>query len=100
VADGAGGSSAAEQNYGASQVAQAFAAAIKSRRLDLLLAQESVAQAATVDRSYFGRLERGDNQPSLGVFIRVAGALSMSPTTLMQDVLVRLEAQSVTGVEN
>lgn len=99
VVDGSGVSGAAEQNFVASEVAQAFATVIKARRLRLSLAQESVAQFATVDRSYFGRLERGDNQPSLGVFMRVAAALSVSPTTLMQDVLDQLAVQGEVGVE-
>lgn len=71
-------------------VAEAFASAIRARRLELSLGQETVAQLAGVDRSYFGRLERAGSQPSVAVFIRVASALSTTPPELMQDVLDRM----------
>src|SRR5690349_6911738 len=41
------------------------------------LSQESLAVDADVDRSYVGRLERGIENPTIGVLDRLAGALSV-----------------------
>jgi XRE family transcriptional regulator, regulator of sulfur utilization len=38
---------------------------------------------ASVDRSYYGKLERGERQPSLGIMLRIARALGISGADLM-----------------
>ena len=41
---------------------------------------------ANVDRSYYGKLERGERQPSLGLLLRIAGALECSGAELVSRV--------------
>ena len=43
-----------------------------------------------MDRSYLGRLERGEKQPSLDVVFRLAAALGVAPG----DLVAKIEAQS------
>jgi transcriptional regulator with XRE-family HTH domain len=47
------------------------------RRLRVMrgLSQEALAADANVDRSYVGRLERGQENPTIGLLERIAGAL-------------------------
>ena len=56
----------------------AIGSAIKQRRGEMGLSQESVALQAGVDRSYLGRVERGDNNAALLTLIRIAGVLELS----------------------
>lgn len=46
-------------------------------------AQDHFALMASVDRSYYGKLERGERQPSLGLLLRIAGALGVPGATLV-----------------
>jgi transcriptional regulator with XRE-family HTH domain len=43
-----------------------------------------MALIAGVDRSYFGKLERGERQPSLSILLRIAGALGVSGAELVK----------------
>ncbi len=47
------------------------------------VAQDAVVLGAGIDRSYFGKRERGERQPSLGIHLRVAGALGVSAAELV-----------------
>ena len=41
---------------------------------------------ANIDRSYFGKLERGERQPSLAVILRIAQGLTISASALLSKV--------------
>jgi len=45
-----------------------------------------------VDRSYYGKLERGERQPSLSVLIKCAAAFAQSATALMAEIEEQLAA--------
>jgi transcriptional regulator with XRE-family HTH domain len=47
-------------------------------RVEQKLSQESLAERAGVDRTYVSRLERGIENPSIGILDKVAIALSVS----------------------
>ena len=53
-------------------------------REDRGLAQDEFALKAAIDRSYYGKLERGERQPSLGLLLRVARALGVSGALLVE----------------
>jgi transcriptional regulator with XRE-family HTH domain len=38
-----------------------------------------------VDRSYFGRLERGQRQPTVGLLLRIAAALGVTGSELLAE---------------
>ena len=65
-------------------LALAFGQPVRSVRESAGVAQEALALIAEMDRSYLGRLERGEKQPSLDVVFRLAAALGVAPGDLVK----------------
>ncbi len=63
----------------------ALGGAIKRIRLEKEISQERLALLAEVDRSYVGRVERGDNNAAILTLARLAKALDISIADLMQE---------------
>jgi len=63
----------------------ALGEAIRRIRLSKDISQEQLALLAEVDRSYAGRVERGDNNVAVLTLARFAGALDISISKLMQE---------------
>jgi transcriptional regulator with XRE-family HTH domain len=61
----------------------ALGEALRSIRLSKSISQERLALTAEVDRSYVGRVERGDNNVAVVTLVRLAAALDISVATLM-----------------
>lgn len=57
--------------------------AIRRIRLEKGISQEKLALLAEVDRSYVGRVERGDNNVAVLTLARLAKALEVSMRDLM-----------------
>ena len=55
--------------------AAAFGRVVRHARVAAGISQEALAYMAGLERSYFGRIERGKNQPTLYVILKVAAAL-------------------------
>lgn len=66
------------------QALVALGVAIRQTRLDRGMSQESLALLAEVDRSYLGRVERGDNNVAVLTLIRIAKALDVTTVELMK----------------
>lgn len=62
----------------------ALGAAIRRLREARSISQERLALDAEVDRSYVGRVERGDNAVAVLTLVRLAAALGVSASTLME----------------
>lgn len=62
----------------------ALGEAIRLVRLSKDISQEKLALLAEVDRSYVGRVERGDNNVAVLTLSRLATALGISLSTLMR----------------
>lgn len=62
----------------------ALGRAIREMRAARGISQEKLALLAEVDRSYVGRIERGDNNVALLTLRRLADALGVSVARLMQ----------------
>jgi transcriptional regulator with XRE-family HTH domain len=58
-------------------------AAIRSVRLEQGLSQEALADAAGIDRSHMGKIERGERNVSVLNVARVSDALQVSIASLM-----------------
>ena len=58
-------------------------AAIRSARLERGLSQEAFADAAGIDRSHFGKIERGERNVSVLNVARVCDALDVTIASLM-----------------
>lgn len=59
--------------------------AIRRIRLEKGISQEKLALLAEVDRSYVGRVERGDNNVAVLTLARLAKALDVSLSELMEE---------------
>jgi len=57
--------------------------AIREARLAQGISQEKLALLADVDRSYLGRIERGDNNVATLTLLRIANALDMTMSKLL-----------------
>ena len=62
----------------------ALGRAIRELRRANGVSQEKLALMAEVDRSYVGRIERGDNNAAVLTLARLASALDVSIAKLMQ----------------
>lgn len=62
----------------------ALGEAIRRIRLEKGISQEKLALLAEVNRSYVGRVERGDNNVALLTLARLAKALDVSMSELME----------------
>lgn len=65
-------------------IARAFGVAVVNMRREAKISQESLALLAGVDRSYMGKLERGQGAPNIVAVVRIAAALGCTATELVQ----------------
>lgn len=63
----------------------ALGEAIRLARKEQGISQERLALLAEIDRSYMGRVERGDNNVAVLTLIRIAQALGVSLKDLMNN---------------
>lgn len=71
------------QRYDPSLVA--LGASIRRVRKELGISQEKLALAAEVDRSYLGRVERGDNNVAMLTLVKIAQGLNTTVTQLVTE---------------
>jgi transcriptional regulator with XRE-family HTH domain len=69
----------------------AFGKVLREYRERAALSQESLADAAELDRTFIGMLERGQRQPTLESLFRIAAALEVAPQTLISRTAAELE---------
>lgn len=62
-----------------------FGRRVKEKRLELNLSQEKLANMANIDRTYLPEIERGKRNISLGIADKIAKALNVSLTSLLED---------------
>lgn len=74
------------------EVALALGKVARSHREASGIPQDIFAYTAGIDRSYYGKIERGERQPSLGVLLRIARALGVSGAELLAAVEADLHA--------
>ena len=67
----------------AGRVSEAFGAALRARRVEVGLSQESLAAKARLDRTYVGGLERGERNPTLRVIWQLAESLDVPASQLL-----------------
>ena len=61
-----------------------FGQAVQWRRHELCVSQEKLAARAGIHRTYLGDIERGNRNPALVNICRIAAALGMRPSQLLQ----------------
>ena len=63
--------------------ALAFGQAVRAARMEQGMAQEELAALAEIERSHFGKIERGEHMPTLALILRIAVALNRSAADLI-----------------
>jgi DNA-binding XRE family transcriptional regulator len=63
--------------------AAAFGVVVRTLRKKLGLSQEVLAHMADIERTHFSAIERGQNQPSLWLILKISKALGVSSADLM-----------------
>jgi transcriptional regulator with XRE-family HTH domain len=58
---------------------------VRARRKALDLSQEALADAAGIDRSHMGKIERGERNITLLNLLKIAAALDGLPSDLLRD---------------
>ncbi|MGO1592295.1 MAG: helix-turn-helix domain-containing protein [Ancrocorticia sp.] len=90
------------------QVATLFAKTLRSRREELGLSQEDVAQKAGIDRNHYqlmehARSDRKSNKPvnpQMFTLLRLADALKMPLEDLIEDVAITYRRESGSSLGN
>ncbi len=67
-------------------VAVACGSVLRAWRVERGIAQDALALQAGVDRSYYGKLERGERQPSLSVLLKCASAFGQPAASLVDAI--------------
>lgn len=65
------------------QLAKALGAKIRAQRKTLGLSQDALALACDLDRSYMGRIERGEVNITVEKLYRLASKLECEPASLL-----------------
>jgi transcriptional regulator with XRE-family HTH domain len=73
-------------------IARAFGEVVRSLREQIATPQDKFALLVNIDRSYYGKLERGERQPSLAVLLRIAEGLKIAPGDLVARTDERIKA--------
>lgn len=67
-------------------VRHVFGTRLREVRAARGMSQEDLAFAAKIHRTYVGGIERGERNPSLSNVVRLAKALRMTPSELLEGV--------------
>lgn len=73
---------------------KALAAEVKRRRLALEMSQEDLAFRADVHRTFVGKIEVGQTQPSFTVLFHLAQALETDVLDLLAGVVARVPKET------
>ncbi|SFP67831.1 Helix-turn-helix domain-containing protein [Geopseudomonas sagittaria] len=68
------------------QLAKALGARIRTQRKACRLSQDALALACSLDRSYMGRIERGEVNITIEKLYRIASVLACDPISLLPQV--------------
>lgn len=63
-----------------------FGKSLRKRRLEKLLTQEVLALESNLSRAYISDIEMGKKDPSLFTVFKLANALQLKPSVLIDDV--------------
>lgn len=65
--------------------ARIFGEILREYRRAKGLSQEALAEITNLDRNHIGKIERGENLPTLGVLLRLARGIGVRPGILIDE---------------
>lgn len=68
------------------KVREQFGKNLKNYRQSMGISQEALAEKASLHRTYIGSAERGERNISLENIVKIANALNISPSKLLQGI--------------
>ena len=68
------------------QLAKALGARIRTQRKARQISQDALALICNIDRSYMGRIERGEVSMTIEKLYRIASALDCDPASLLPPI--------------
>lgn len=68
------------------ELANVLGKKLRARRTELKISQDDLANEANIDRSYIGRIERGEVKISVEILYRLAPLLKCHPRDLLPDI--------------
>jgi HTH-type transcriptional regulator / antitoxin HipB len=71
------------ENMQAEEIRKLFGSNVRSRRRELGLTQQELADRLKVSQPYVASIEGGDKSPSIEVFAAMAEALQTTPSALL-----------------
>ena len=66
------------------QPGEAFGRVLRALRAERGLSQEALALEAGIQRNYVSLIERGVNQPTITIIFKLAAALAMKPSHVIE----------------
>ena len=69
----------------------AFGKALRCLRIEHGLSQEALALSADLQRNYISLMELGQNQPTITTIFKLASALSIKPSKLIDLVEIEID---------
>lgn len=69
-----------------SEVARQFGSNVREARKEKSISQDKLALLADIDRSYMGRIERGEVSLTIDMICKIAQALQCQPGALMPEI--------------
>ena len=67
-------------------IAETFGKVLQEIRMENHISQEKLAEYSDLDRTYISLLERGLRQPTITTIFKLAKALKISPSSLIEKV--------------
>ena len=67
-------------------IIKAFSEILRELRVKNKLSQEKLAEYCDLDRTYISLLERGQRQPTITTFFKLAQALNISPAEFIKRI--------------
>lgn len=68
------------------KVEKALADILRRERRKKKLSQEKIAILAGVDRSYYSKIERGENKPTLNILFKISAVLEVRLSEIIKDI--------------
>ena len=69
-------------------ILKAFGQIIREERLKIGLSQEALSYECELDRTYIGGIERGERNVSLLNIVKIAQALKIHPSKLLNSIVI------------